>query len=239
MLRTDTPEEQLVHYPHARARAQARARDGYRADPWPDRAAWTAKRHDVNGITVDNVRSSVSTCAAEYATPRQIQFAIMELDALWKATATDVRAANKAARAVFPLHGTRPRTEADFDAWHAAYDALTPEPQSLLHQARSLAEARRDIHRTAKALRRIHIDNTTRGSGELATADNCPTYMTILRRIGAAGDKAAADYIARIQSLPVDDEAWAKELAGREKKEAWFRDGPIVRHYSTDTADAR
>ncbi|HMH76881.1 MAG TPA: hypothetical protein VK547_09675 [Candidatus Udaeobacter sp.] len=238
MLRTDTPEEQLIHYPHARARAQARARDGYRADPWPDRAAWTAKRHDVNGITADNVRNGVSACAAEYATETEIHAAAGELDTAWTAAGKTLRDANKAANAVFPFHGNQ---KVRYAVWMGAYEALTAEQRALVEYATQLRGARKHVHEQAAALRKDWPLSrwSVPGAGDLVNADSCPTYMAIVDRIAAAGDKAAADYVTRIQSLPVDDEAWAKELASREKKEAWFRDGPIVRRYSAETADAR
>lgn len=217
-LRTDTPEEQRVHYPLVSARRSA---------PWDDRAAWTANRHQVNSITVAEVRDSVSTAAATYATADQIAAAGAELNAAWTRAGRAVRDANKAAQAVFPMRYTR--------ATHAAYCdalwALTDEQRTVVERARDLRDARHELRKAATSLGRFGTveRRDIRGFGALLS-DSCPTFTAIVQRIVEAGEKAAAEYVARIQSLPVDDEAWARELASREELEAWFRRGPVVRH---------
>jgi len=219
LLRTDTPEEQLIHYPIISARRNYR--------PWDDRAAWTANRYQVNSITVAEVRGSVSTKVADYATADEKAVAVAELNAVWLETAKAVRAANKAAKAVFPLSWTRATHAAYLDA----YEALTPEHRALVSFARDLRDARHELYEVAKWLQRYGTVKcgSVRGFEDLL-GDTCPTFTAITARIAAAGEKAAAEYVARIQSLPVDDAAWARELAGREERETWFRNGPIAWH---------
>lgn len=217
-LRTDTPDEQRAHYPHVSARR------GYR--PWDDRAAWTAKRHQVNEITVENVRNSVSITAADYATAAEIAAAVAELNAAWARAGKAVRAANKAAEAVFPQGWTCADPVARFDA----YEALTAEDRALVDSARELRDARHELRKVAKRLERLGMVERRKAWRSVdLIGDSCPTFTAIAARIAAAGEKAAAEYVARIQSLPVDDAAWALELASRNEREAWFRNGPIVR----------
>jgi len=218
MLRTDTPEEQRVHYPLVSARRSA---------PWDDRAAWTANRHQVNGITVAEVRDSVSTAAADYATGEETAAAVAELNAVWARAGRAVRDANKASDAIFP----RRWAHADYVARFDAYEALTAEERAVVEQARDLRDARHELRKVATNLKRYGTVERRDVRGFYAlVGDSCPTFMAIVQRIVKASEKAAAEYVARIQSLPVDDEAWAKELASREELETWFRRGPVVRH---------
>ena len=224
-LRTDTPDEQRAHYPLITARRAGRL--------WDDRAAWTANRHQVNSITVAEVRDAVSNAAADYATGAEIDAAVAELNAVWARAGKAVRVANRAADAVFPLRWTRATHAAYFDA----YEALTPEDRALVDGARELRDARHEVHNLARVLQRCGTVERRRVRSVDLIGDTCPTFTAITARIAAAGERAAAEYVARIQSLPVDDEAWARELAGREEREAWFRNGPIVRH-EEEMADA-
>lgn len=220
-LRTDTPEEQRVHYPIISARRNYR--------PWDNRAAWIANRHQVNEITVAEVRDSVSTTVADYATDAEIDAAVTELNAAWACAGKAVRVANRAAEAVFPLRWTRATHAAYLDA----YWALTPEDRALVDGARELRDARHEVHNLARVLQRCGTVERRRVRFVDLIGDTCPTFTAITARIAAAGEQAVAEYVARIQSLPVDDEAWARELAGREEREAWFRNGPVVRHFAT------
>lgn len=225
-LRTDTPEEQRIHYPIISARRTA---------PLDDRAAWNANRHQVNSITVAEVRDSVSTTAGDYATGAEIDAAVAELNAVWARAGKDMRVANKAADAVFPLRWTRATHAAYFDA----YEALTAEDRALVDGARELRDARHEVHNLAKMLQRCGTVERRRVRSVDLIGDTCPVFTTIVARIAVAGEQAVAEYVARIQSLPVDDEAWARELGRREEREAWFRNGPVVQHHLADAEVTR
>lgn len=226
MLRTDTPEEQRIHYPIISARRTA---------PLDDRAAWTATRHQVNSITVAEVRDSVSTTAADYATGAKIDAAVAELNAVWARAGKAVRAANKAADAVFPQR----RHLAGDVAWYDAYEAFGPEDQAVVDHAGELRDARHEVHNLARVLQRCGTVERRAWRSVDLIGDTCPTFMAIVARIAAAGERAAAEYVARIQSLPVDDEAWVRELTRREEREAWFRNGPVVQHFLAGVETAR
>lgn len=220
-LRTDTPEQQAAHYPETTRR---------RSNPMPDRAAWTIRHRTPYSEDVDNARDRVSDAATAHADPQEIEAAIGELDALWKSASTLVRAANKQARAAFPLHSAAPRGTLAVKAWYAAYDALTDEQRAVVEHARSLTDSRKHLHELAAALRRGHLDRfAAHRAADLLTAQNCPVYARISDRHHAARDQAAEQYKVDVAARPIDDEAWAKELLRREKNEAFFRNGPVVR----------
>jgi len=218
-LRTDTPEQQAIHYPETTRRA---------SNPMPDRAEWTIRHRTPYSSDIDEARNDASTLAVHHASEQEIEAATRELDTLWKTTARQVRDANKQARAVYPFYDAK--RDVPWREVSDAYDALSDQHKQTVEDARDLVDARKHLHALAKSLRGGYLDRFAahRAAG-LLDPQSCPVYSRISARYNAARDQAAEDYEARIRSRPIDDEAWAEELRRRESNEAFFRDGPIVR----------
>lgn len=218
-LRTDTPEEQAIHYPVTNSR---------RGHPLPTRAEWEITHRTVYSQDVSDVQDMVTTDLHAYGTEDEIQAAAEELETIWKATARQVRAANATARAIY-AHFDGKKPPAGYIAICDAYDELTDEQKLTVEAARDLASARKHLHELAGKVRRGYFDVFAASrSAKLQMTGECPVYRQLASRYHAAWEKAGEDYEARITTRPIDDEAWAKELRGRERIEAYFRDGPVI-----------
>lgn len=218
-LRTDTLEQQAVHYPVTTSR---------RTHPLPDRAEWAVQHRTAYSQDISDARNAVTRDLHAYGTDTEIETAAAELEALWKATGRQVRAANTAARAIYPYDGKH-KPPGGWREAHDAYDALTEQQKQTIEDARNLTDARKHLHELAKTVREGRYDGfAAHRAAELVRAGQCAVYLELASRYHAAGEKAAADYAARITGRPTNDAAWAEELRRREGVEAYFRDGPVI-----------
>ena len=194
---------------------------------FPDRDTWAEQRRTPYGDDVYKVVEAVSTRAADYATTAEITQASAELHDYWRRLGTDLRKANAAAVAAWPLHGHRARRRATVLALAKARDDMHPEARPLVEAAEELKHLRHLVNdaQTQLAedgqLRSWTVDN----ADKRMPRDTCPTWRAIVARWRAARLEAGDTYAEEVRQRPVDDQAWRKELDRRAQIEAWRATG--------------
>ncbi|PRY24056.1 hypothetical protein [Pseudosporangium ferrugineum] len=187
---------------------------------FPDRGAWARSRQTVYADDVDMVLEDVGDDPADYATRTEVVQAATELGDLWRQLGREVREANKAARAAWPLYGSRHRKRSAVLALAADRDRLSPEKKAVVEHADAVKHHRQLIGAALEQLRRdagpgrLHL-RTIVNAQKWMPAGACPTWRTIVDRWKQARGHAGEDYAEQVQQRPTDDDAWRLELDRR------------------------
>jgi hypothetical protein len=148
----------------------------------------------------------------------QLTVAVAELRALWRALGAEVRAANRRAQDVSPMHGFRPRSAGGRAAARQFRNLLTADEQGIVDEAVKLRTLRQQVRDVADSLEAgSRIDKYTMVHGidleALAARNACPTFLRLttewratLTEAGVATpvrplDGRTADLMRRIDRL--------------------------------------
>jgi hypothetical protein len=185
---------------------------------WPTREEWAEHHRTFYFDMEDGVL--VSSKAADYGTPAEIDAAAAAALALRSRLLADLRQAKQVAGGLLRQPGESSR---DYIARYLAA-GQDDERDRRLSAVHLIVDRRRALLRFAKHLRAGSIMWDGRyGDGQLP-----PEAALLVGRREAAYQAAVDALRQQIETRPVDDAAWAKELERRQKLEAFFRDGPVV-----------
>lgn len=204
---------------------------------WPDRATWAQRHRTIYADDLDKVTETVSSDPADYATKAEILQASAELGEHWRSLGRELRDANAAARAVFPMHDHRARRRASIAAILRLRDALSDSDRAIVEHAEAVRHHRQLVNAAADQLvgaeGRSHLSLWTVDNAEKwMPAGTAPTWKAIVGRWRAALEQAGAAYSEQVGNRPTDDVAWRKELRRRVEIESAHLNGHIRRYPS-------
>ena len=168
---------------------------------WPNREEWAERQRTMYCDMEEWVKCS--TQLADYATPEEIETARQELEEKWRALGRELQAANKV---LGPLCRQPGETQS---AYIARYLAMSDENQTCLAESGSLQHERREIRKWLREMAEGYVPMINQ-------FDEAPSLLvTTKERYDAAWETAKEALAAKIAQTPIDDEAWAAELARR------------------------
>ena len=189
-----------IHLPGGRTIQTMRV---IRSHDWPSREEWAKERTTWTRYFGDDDPVHVSRKASDYMTPTEIDALLAKLKARRLQLSRDLREAKKQRPHCFQQKGET-KTQ-----WNQRWYTLSKQDQEFdaglfLHE---------DIRAAVTCLEHDGIPmRDTRGLG-------IPELQELLKRYQAAYDTEEARIEAKIAATPVDDAAWAEELARRAEVE--------------------
>jgi hypothetical protein len=179
------------------------------AREWPSREEWAKSRRTPYGDLFDDVR--VSETLSDYASPGEIDVAIVEAKALWTAMGQEMKKLG-------PAISER--------EWRERYFSLsTQEERWQLSESDAcrrvcLRDDRSELNR--HIIKPLRENRVPRQCGFTSWPDKLPTVNVLLSRYDAARDAAHEARKREIEATPIDDAAWESELRRRASVEAWL-----------------
>ena len=186
---------------------------GPHGKPWPSREDWAHNERTFYVDIEDSVRDGVSQQAADYATPDEIETAAKAMLTLRNQLLRDLRQAKQEAGDALDRPGE------DVVEYQHRYYRLTDEQQAQVGKVQTIEDRRKNLFQAAKALRGGHLPGAyyLHHAGELP-----PDADAITARYGAAVDAKVDEVRQRIETAPIDDDAWQEELERRAEVRRWL-----------------
>ena len=181
------------------------------ARQWPDRATWANNRQTLYLDETDGI--VVSADASRYGTPEELATAIRELEVAIRHARRLLTQTRRAAGALWRQPGETAT------AYVTRWLAMTEAEQARTAEPIDRGQ-RRDLREALAALQRGELPSEWSTGLPRLHGLNLPTLARLLAKREAARDAAIEAVRRQRAATPVDDAAWAEELARRADYEA-------------------
>jgi hypothetical protein len=175
---------------------------------WPSREVWAERRRT---FYADDLPDYVSRDVANYGTSEEIEWAIADLEALYKDLGRKMKAAKAEAGPLVQQPG-----EAR-EAYYARWRAMSPADQDLAAAPDEFREARKAVREIVEALRDGYLPSGIEFRQTFRHIEGLPSVTNLVSRHRAAEQAAIEAKRREVEQTPIDDEAWEEELLWRAK----------------------